>query len=363
MSSVRCLVLWLDSEINNSEENVTTQHKLVDTFRDVKVFDNKDDCQRFIESEPQAHMLVIASGRLGRQLVPAIDALAQIDGVYIYCMDKSRHAEWAKKFPKIKDIFVELEPLMNRIRTDLDELQAKFKSKPSPVSAASATSKPVSSDDKNPCILDGYEKLPLSTLEEAVEPLKDIVGEVEQMVWTAKQNCQNPEDGLTVDESASISVFTMEWFPHESSLSYILNEALRAEEKQKVTPWFLYLRLLFHGLSKLKTISGIVHQGFSGDLTKNYPTNKIYTVWQFSNCSPLIESLEEDEDFGRTGERTLLTIHCRTGKDITRHAFDPSKEQILLSPGCQFKVVSALEADNDLHIVQLQELKPIYSFN
>ena len=101
MNSTRCLVLWLDSEINNSEENVTTQNKLVDTFRDVKVFDDKDDCQRFIESEPQAHLLVITSGRLGRQLIPAVDALAQIEGVYIYCMDKSRHAEWAKKFPKV----------------------------------------------------------------------------------------------------------------------------------------------------------------------------------------------------------------------------------------------------------------------
>ncbi|CAF1008806.1 unnamed protein product [Adineta ricciae] len=300
-------------------------------------------------------MLVITSGRLSRELVPAIDAWAQIDGVYIYCMDKSRHAEWAKNYPKIKDIFVESGPLMNRIGADLEELRAKSKSKPSPIPAAGATSKP--------CILDGYEKLPFSTLEEAVEPLKGIVGEVEQMVWTAKQNCQNPENGLTVDESASISVFTMEWFPRESSLSYILNEALRTEERQKVTPWFLYLRLLFHGLSKLKTISGIVHQGFSGNLTKNYPTNNIYTAWQFSNCARLIESLEEDEDFGKTGKRTLLAIHCRTGKDITRHAFDPSKEQILLSPGCQFKVVSALEADNDLHIVQLQELEPIYSFN
>ncbi|CAF4650107.1 unnamed protein product [Rotaria sp. Silwood1] len=58
--------------------------------------------------------------------------------------------------------------------------------------------------------IEGYERVPLVTLEEAVKPLIDIVPKVERNVFIVKQNCQEPEDGLTTDESASIMLYTEE---------------------------------------------------------------------------------------------------------------------------------------------------------
>ncbi|CAF1071083.1 unnamed protein product [Rotaria sp. Silwood1] len=57
--------------------------------------------------------------------------------------------------------------------------------------------------------IEGYERVPLVTLEEAVKPLIDIVPKVERNVFIVKQNCQEPEDGLTTDESASIMLYTI----------------------------------------------------------------------------------------------------------------------------------------------------------
>lgn len=61
--------------------------------------------------------------------------------------------------------------------------------------------------------IQGYKQLPIVSLEEAVDPLISIVPHVKQMVWIVKQNCHEPADGLTSNESASIMLYTLEWQP------------------------------------------------------------------------------------------------------------------------------------------------------
>jgi hypothetical protein len=218
------------------------------------------------------------------------------------------------------------------------------------------------SGSKNKCPLDGYEKVPLVPLEKAVAPLTEIVADVDQMVWIVKQNCQNPEDGLTNDESASIALYTMEWYPNENSFYYILNEALRSENNKQLKPWFHYLKLIFKALSKLQTISHIVYQGRNIDVTKDYPKGKVFVSWEFLVCTASIKTLENEETFGKTGQRTLFTIQCRSGKDISRHAFEPAKEQVLLLPGRQFQVISCLNPGDELNIIQLEEMNSSLTF-
>jgi len=204
--------------------------------------------------------------------------------------------------------------------------------------------------------------VPLVSLEKAVAPLVNIITDIEQMVWTVKHNAQNPEEGLTSDESASIALYTMEWYPKEKSVFYILNEILRSENRQQMKPWFLYLKLIFKALSKLKTVSNIVYQGTNIDLRDDYPKGKKFISWEFLTCTASIKTLEDEETFGKSGRRTLFTIECRTGKDIRRHAFDDSKDQVLLLPGRQFQVISSLNPDEELNIIQLEEMKQLYSF-
>ncbi len=227
---------------------------------------------------------------------------------------------------------------------------------------ATAISSPVNNNNNNPSHLDGYEKVPLGSLEDAVAPLVNIVDDIEQMVWIVKQNASNPDDGLTSDESASIALLTMEWFPKEKSFSFILNEILCSENKGQMKVWFRYLKLIFKALSKLTTVAQTVYHGTKEELTHDYSQSKVFTSWEFMNCTAAIESLENEENFGKTGRRTLFTIQCRSGKDIRRHANDPSKDQILLLPGRQFQMISCLKPDDDLSIIQLKELQSLYSF-
>ena len=98
----------------------------------------------------------------------------------------------------------------------------------------------------------GFEHAPLVSFGEATKPLIGDVPEIEHMVYTIQRNNIHEKDGLTVDESSSIALYSIEWNPREKSFYFILNETLRAPNRQTLLPrWFRFLRLLFIGLSKL----------------------------------------------------------------------------------------------------------------
>ncbi|CAF3442033.1 unnamed protein product [Rotaria sp. Silwood1] len=208
--------------------------------------------------------------------------------------------------------------------------------------------------------IEGYEDMPVVSLEEAVKPLVNIVPKVERNVFIVKQNCQSPEDGLTSDESASIMLYTYESIPHKNSLYAILNETLRSEQRQKLIPWFLYLRLVLTALARLPSERHFVNRGVREDLRAAYPIGSTFIWWGFSSCTSSIKVLESEVFFGKTGTRTLFQIDCYTGKDIKNHSFIQQEDEILLLPARQFVVKSCLDSDDGLHIIQIKETEPSY---
>jgi hypothetical protein len=208
--------------------------------------------------------------------------------------------------------------------------------------------------------IEGYENMPVVSLEEAVKPLVKIVPKVERNAYFVKENCQEPEDGLTSDESASIMLYTYESMPQEHSLYVILNATLRLEQRQELKPWFLYLRLILTALTRLPSRPRFVNRGVREDLRKQYPIGKPIVWWGFSSCTSSIGVLECESFFGKTGTRTLFQIECHSGKDVKKHSFIQKEEEILLLPARQFMVTSCLDSGNGLHIIQLQETEPKY---
>ena len=98
----------------------------------------------------------------------------------------------------------------------------------------------------------GYEHEPLLSLEEACEPLNDILDhELKQNITIAKMNSTSPEYDLQPDEAAAIHLYTMEWDEHTNSLYMVLNKTLRMADRTKLRPWFKYLKLLLTGIFKL----------------------------------------------------------------------------------------------------------------
>jgi hypothetical protein len=135
----------------------------------------------------------------------------------------------------------------------------------------------------------GYENQPIVTLEQSVEPLISFVPDVEQMVWTIKQNCEKPQDGVTPDESGSIMLYTLEWEPPQLSSYFILNSTLRSQNRQELRPWFLYLRLIIYALAKLPSISPrTIYRGVQIDTDKESIKHKTLIWWVRVVCFSLM---------------------------------------------------------------------------
>ena len=96
-----CLI-WLDADADIKGTRDTEQ-KLRSIINHPKKFHDVEQCRQYIEQRSQKDRLVlIVSGRLGREIVPSIHKLRQVTSIYVYCMDKKGNAQWACKYKKVR---------------------------------------------------------------------------------------------------------------------------------------------------------------------------------------------------------------------------------------------------------------------
>jgi len=93
-----CLI-WLDS---NPNECRYAEQNLRSIINQLKKFQNTTLCQDFIEKTSITdRLIIIASGRLGKEILPKIHDMRQVIAVYIHCMDKKANDIWATKYSKV----------------------------------------------------------------------------------------------------------------------------------------------------------------------------------------------------------------------------------------------------------------------
>jgi hypothetical protein len=95
-------LVWLDAKVNNSKDNIDAQNRLRSTINYLKTFHDETECENYIRAVPEGdRMLFIVSGGLGQTIVPRIHTLRQILAIYVFCFDRNKHEEWARKFTKV----------------------------------------------------------------------------------------------------------------------------------------------------------------------------------------------------------------------------------------------------------------------
>jgi hypothetical protein len=209
----------------------------------------------------------------------------------------------------------------------------------------------------------GYEDKPLVPLAKAIEPIANSFNDIQDYVYVALHNCQNPTDDQTQQESAAIHLYTMQ-FHGGPSLYQVLNESLRAENREGLKPWFSFLKLFLTALYKLPSESRILWRGVKDvDLSSQYKIGMRIAWWGVSSCTTDIQVLESNVFLGKDGLRTIFSIECINGKSIANHSYFKNKEkEIILMPGSYFEVVGQLNPAPQLHIIQLKEIKPPITF-
>jgi hypothetical protein len=96
-------LLWLDENINSIEENVNAQKKLRTVINELKTFENSKICEEYIRQITDVNSIIlVVSGRFGRELIPNIHDLIQLNAVYVYCANVKGNEEWAKNYKKVR---------------------------------------------------------------------------------------------------------------------------------------------------------------------------------------------------------------------------------------------------------------------
>ncbi|CAF3901680.1 unnamed protein product, partial [Rotaria sp. Silwood1] len=122
----------------------------------------------------------------------------------------------------------------------------------------------------------GQQNQPLVSLIEAMQPVSSFFNGIKDKIMIALNNSQNPTDGLTQEESASIQLYTMQ-FDDGPSLFELLNQSLRSENRQNLKPWFPYLKLFCTALCKLPSQKTKVWRGVRDvDLSAKYEKGTIF---------------------------------------------------------------------------------------
>ncbi len=95
-------LLWLDENVNSNKENFNAQKILRTVINQLKTFENCYLCEQYIREIIDVNSIIlIVSGRYGRELIPTIHHLLQLNTVYVYCMDVKSNEVWANKYDKV----------------------------------------------------------------------------------------------------------------------------------------------------------------------------------------------------------------------------------------------------------------------
>ncbi|CAF3073804.1 unnamed protein product [Rotaria sp. Silwood2] len=116
LESFTCL--WLDQNVDLTQDNRDTQQELRKIINHLQTFDNSDECEEYIRKITQEKIVLIVSGALGRQVVPRLHDFPQFSACYVFCQDKKANEQWANKYPKVNGVFVECAKLVAQISKD-----------------------------------------------------------------------------------------------------------------------------------------------------------------------------------------------------------------------------------------------------
>ena len=94
-------LIWLDPNVFD-ENNRVTQKDLRDNFGRCNFYEDAKECQRHIERHINGQFVLIVSGQLGSKLVPLIYDRSNVESIYVYCLQREIHEQWAKNYGKVR---------------------------------------------------------------------------------------------------------------------------------------------------------------------------------------------------------------------------------------------------------------------
>ncbi|CAF1020339.1 unnamed protein product [Rotaria sordida] len=113
------LLVWLDANIDESKEDFQNSLKqLRRIVASITTFTDAQQCFDYLSGITKEKAFMIVSGSLGQKIAPEMEAMSQLESVYVFCGNQSYHEQWANKVSKIKGVYTKIEPICKALEID-----------------------------------------------------------------------------------------------------------------------------------------------------------------------------------------------------------------------------------------------------
>ncbi|CAF1062420.1 unnamed protein product [Adineta steineri] len=111
------LLIWIDATIDEGKKDCQdTLTQLKNVVNDVNLCTEPNQCIQILNQVDKKQAFVITSGSLGQHLVPEIHGTPQLDAIYIFCSNKSRHQGWTQNWTKIKGVHTNIKEICQELQ-------------------------------------------------------------------------------------------------------------------------------------------------------------------------------------------------------------------------------------------------------
>lgn len=215
--------------------------------------------------------------------------------------------------------------------------------------------------------LHGVKRAPDCSLEEALdtEGVRHETGMTRVRLRAARleamrhvETLATSDEGLgtmTKDQAAAIHLYTQ-----ETPVYLTLNRLLRIGDRDRLEPFFCYIKLFLTALHKLPACPGRYFRGVNADVADQFVVGTSLIWWQFASTTASWRTLE-DPNFFEPGEtRVLFDLEVRRAVNIARFSAYPREDERLVLAATPLKVVENIEGSRlgflpEVSVVRMKE--------
>ncbi|CAF1122469.1 unnamed protein product [Didymodactylos carnosus] len=110
-------IVWFDATIDQTNDNLDTKARLRTVVNHLRTFHDAAACIKYLSSIENEKVLLIISGTLADMYISIVHQLAQVELIYIFCLDKIKY-EALLINNKIRGVFAEKDPLILKLQED-----------------------------------------------------------------------------------------------------------------------------------------------------------------------------------------------------------------------------------------------------
>ncbi|CAF4262218.1 unnamed protein product, partial [Adineta steineri] len=230
------LLLWVDTSIDQANDDYENTLKQIRTVTgDVNVFTQRDACIDFLtDAQEDTKSFLVVNDPMFQEVMPLINDIPQLGGIYIFNDIKTLHEEWTKKWQKIKSVQSNIDDICQELQLDIKQYHQDW------IAISFITVNEMASTDNlnqlDPTFM--YTQLFKEIL---LDMQHDEQANKEFITYCRDRDCVSPKyiDRFEKEYSSQSAIW---WYTFPSNIYYMLNYALRTLDADIIINMGFFLR-------------------------------------------------------------------------------------------------------------------------